>query len=81
MTEQEATELIGAVLHGIAPEVDLRSADADGDLQEQLDIDSMDFLNLVEGVHDRTGIDIPERDYPQVSTLRGLVRYVMARSS
>ncbi len=81
MTEQEATELIRAVLHKIAPEIDLATVDADGDLQEQLDIDSMDFLNLVEGVHDRTGIDIPEHDYPQVSSFRALVEYVMARSS
>ncbi|MBI3256627.1 MAG: acyl carrier protein [Actinobacteria bacterium] len=81
MTEHEATELIGAVLHRIAPEADLGGADADGDLQEQLDIDSMDFLNLVVGIHERSGIDIPERDYPQISTLRGLTGYLVARSS
>ncbi len=81
MTEHEATELIAAVLHRIAPEADLRRADPNGDLQEQLDIDSMDFLNLVVGVHERSGIDVPERDYPHVSTLRGFVGYLVARSS
>ncbi len=81
MTEHEAMEVIAAVLGRIAPEADLASADPNRDLQEQLDIDSMDLLNLVVGVHERTGIDIPERDYSQVATLRGLVDYLLERSS
>lgn len=80
MTEKEVIEVIGAVLHRIAPEADLALVDPDSELQEQLDIDSMDFLNVVIGLHERTGIDIPERDYRQVSTLHGLVGYIVARS-
>jgi acyl carrier protein len=40
------------------------------------DIDSMDFLNLVTALHDETGIDVPERDYPQVATIDGFVAYL-----
>lgn len=81
MTEHEAREVIAAALHRIAPEADLATVDPDSDLQDQLDIDSMDLLNLVVGVHERTGIDVPERDYRQVATLSGFVNYLVARSS
>jgi acyl carrier protein len=45
---------------------------------EQLDIDSMDFLNLIVALHERTGIEIPERDYPKLSTLDAAVAYLLA---
>ena len=46
-----------------------------------MDLDSMDFLNLVTALHEETGIDVPERDYPQLSTLAGFVSYVVAAST
>ena len=49
-------------------------------LREELDLDSMDFLNLLVGVHQRTGIEIPEADYPKLATLDRLVAYLAARS-
>lgn len=49
------------------------------DLRDQLDIDSMDFLNLVIGVHQALGVDIPEADYPRLVTLDGFVTYLVAR--
>jgi acyl carrier protein len=72
----DARALIARLLHRIAPEVDLDDADPDAPLQEAVDLDSMDFLNLVTGVHEETGIDIPERDYPLVSSLSGFVTYL-----
>lgn len=39
----------------------------------------MDFLNLVLAIHAALGVDIPERDYPQVMSLDGMVAYVRAR--
>ena len=47
------------MLAGIAPEADLAHVGDDEDLREALDLDSMDFLNFVIGLHERTGIDIP----------------------
>ena len=38
----------------------------------------MDFLNLVTALHDETGIDVPERDYPQLASVDGFVAYVTA---
>ena len=46
------------------------------DLREALDIDSMDFLNFVTAVHHRLGVDVPELDYPKLSTLDGAVKYL-----
>ena len=50
-------------------------------LQEALDLDSIDFLNLVVGLTESTGIEIPERDYPQLSTLDGAVAYLTSHSA
>ena len=69
------------VLGGIAPEVDPVSIDPQIDLRDQLDIDSMDFLNLVIGVHKRLGIDIPEAHYPRLTTLNGFVDYIDSAAS
>jgi acyl carrier protein len=66
-------------LGGIAPEADLDAVKPDVPLREQLDLDSMDMLNFVVALHDATGIDIPEPDYPSLSTLDACVDYLDAR--
>lgn len=65
----------------IAPEIDFDAIDPEADLREQVDIDSMDFLNLVTALHERLGIDIPEIDYPQLATLKGTIEYLQRRTS
>jgi len=67
-------------LGGIAPEVDFDGLDPAGDLREQADIDSMDFLNLVTALHQRLGVDIPEADYPRLFTLQGALEYLAAKA-
>jgi len=64
------------VLHELRPEADLDALPADADLREELDLDSMDFLNFVIGVHEATGVDIPEADYGRVSTLEACLEYL-----
>lgn len=80
MNTDESWDTLREALMGIAPEIDLQSVDPDANLQEELDLDSIDFLNLVEALHERTGVDIPERDYPQLASLNGCARYLSARS-
>lgn len=63
----------------VAPDADMSSIAPDGDLREQLDLDSMDFLTIVTVVYERTGIEIPERDYPKVVTLDAFTAYLDAR--
>jgi acyl carrier protein len=81
VNHDDARSLLGRLLHRIAPEVDLAAADPDAGLQDEFDLDSMDFLNLVTALHDETGIEVPERDYPRLATIGGWVTYVQAASS
>ena len=78
MNDDEALDILREVLGQVAPEADLDGLAPGEALTEGLDLDSIDFLNLVIGVHERTGIDIPERDYPRLATLEGWVAYLVA---
>lgn len=62
----------------IAPETDFAQLASDADLRDELDLDSMDFLNFVIELHNRTGVEVPERDYPQLLTLDACVHYLDA---
>ncbi len=64
------------MLGEIAPEADLRRLQPHVNLRDQLDIDSMDFLNFVIALHKQFSLDIPESDYPKLTTLDGCVAYV-----
>jgi acyl carrier protein len=76
MNESEIRRAAAEVLAGIAPEADLTSLGDDEDLREALDLDSMDFLNFLIGLHERTGARIPEADSAKLRTLRGIVTYL-----
>ncbi len=76
MNTQDARALIARLLHRIAPEIDLDEVNPDAPMQDAMDLDSMDFLNLVTALHEETGIDVPERDYPRLATLSGFIAYV-----
>jgi acyl carrier protein len=76
MNEAQARSLAAQVLAGIAPEADLGSVGDDEDLRQALDLDSMDFMNFVIGLSERSGRNIPEADTPRLRTLRGLVAYL-----
>jgi len=76
MKDAEARTVIFDILGGIAPETDPAAVAGDEDLRDALDLDSMDFMNLVVALHERTGIDIPEVDYPHLRTLDGAVAYL-----
>ena len=79
MSDSDIQKIVQDELSNIAPEVDLAGVDPKADLREAVDIDSMDFLNFVTAVHRRTGIDIPEADYPKLATLAGIYAYLDAR--
>lgn len=76
-SEQELREVVVRALTEVAPDVDPSLIDPDADLAEQLDIDSMDFLNIVVAIHEETGIEVSERDYPKLSTLNDAVSYLV----
>lgn len=78
MNEQDARAAVEAALGKVAPDVDLAEVDEDARLRQDLELDSLDFLRLVETIDTDTGVDIPERDYPAVSTVKGLIGYLEA---
>lgn len=76
MTKDDIRKLALGILAGIAPESDFGALGEEEELREALDLDSMDFLNFVAGLHHATGAELPEADYRQLSTLRGVVDYL-----
>jgi acyl carrier protein len=79
MTSGEIRKIVVDALTKVAPEIDPASIEARANLRDQLDLDSMDFLNFVLGVHERLAIEIPEADYPHLFSLDGAVAYLAAR--
>jgi acyl carrier protein len=78
---EQARAHVAAILGRIAPEADLEEVPGDVDLRDELDLDSMDFLSLVEGLKEATGVDVPEDDYEKIETLDGLLGYVADRAA
>jgi acyl carrier protein len=78
MTEAQIREAIFKVLSRIAPEADLGGLAPHANLREALDIDSFDHLNLLIGLNEELGVEIPEADYGQLSTLEDIIRYLAA---
>jgi acyl carrier protein len=76
MTTDEIRATVLLALGGIAPEADLEHINPNVGFRQQLDIDSMDFLNFVIALHKELAVEIPEKDYPKLATLRGCVDYL-----
>ncbi|MDA8074963.1 MAG: phosphopantetheine-binding protein [Actinomycetota bacterium] len=78
MTGEEARQIVRALLHEVAPDADLDNVSSDATLQESLGLDSLDFLAFVDRLHERTGIEIPERDYPRLLTIDDCVSFLVS---
>lgn len=81
MTKDEIREIVLHVLGQIAPEADMSQIKPDLRIRDQLDIDSMDLLNFVVGLHKELQVEIPEADYPNLVTLNGCVDYLAIRKT
>lgn len=79
MTIDEIKKTVLQVLGQIAPEADLSQIKLHLRIRDQLDIDSMDLLNFVIGLHKALKVEIPEADYPKLATVDGCVGYLAAR--
>jgi len=79
MTDADIRNAFLEELTKIAPDIAPGDVGEDDHLQDDLDLDSMDFLNLVTALHQRLGVDIPEVDYPEVATLALAIAYLKGR--
>jgi acyl carrier protein len=66
-------------LSDVAPEIAGEEIEDDMDLREELDLDSMDILRWVQGIHKALGVEIPEEDYAKIMTMEKAVDYVSDR--
>lgn len=76
MTRDEIKDVILEIIADIDEEADFASLDADAPLRDQLDLDSMDFLDIVMELRKRYKLQIPEEEYPQLATLTSCVNYL-----
>lgn len=76
MNQEQLVQTVFDALRDVAPETDTATLRLDRSLRDQLDIDSMDFLNFIIGLHEKTGVDIPERDYAKLATINACVAYL-----
>jgi acyl carrier protein len=79
MTEAEIRQIVGQALSNVAPEADLEAIDPSRDLRDQIDIDSVDFLNFLIALDHELGVDIPDADVAKLVTLDGCVAYLHDR--
>lgn len=81
MTPDEIKKVIVEALTRIAPEISPASIRPDVQFRDDLDLDSIDFLNFVLALHERLGVDIPAADYSKLSTLDRAVQHLVAKAS
>lgn len=78
MNRDEIKAALLQQIGNIAPEADLSKLDPAVDFREELDIDSIGFLNLVIALAEELKIPIPEKDYPRLRTIESALGYLAA---
>ena len=76
MTREDIKDVILEIIADIDEEADFASLDADAPLRDQLELDSMDFLDIVMELRKRHQLQIPESDYPRLATLNSCADYL-----
>lgn len=79
MNESEIRTRVVGVIKSVAPELEESELRADRPLRDQIDLDSMDWLNVLVALHEKLHVDIPEADYRKLVTLDDLVAYLGAK--
>jgi acyl carrier protein len=79
MTRDEVKDAIVEIINDILPEGDCAGVNPDLKLRDQLDLDSMDFLDIVMELRKKYKIQIPEDDYPKLATLSSCIEYLEPR--
>lgn len=76
MTREEIKDVILEIIEDIDEEAEFDNLDADAPLRDQLDLDSMDFLDIVMELRKRYQLQVPEDEYPELATLTSCVNYL-----
>ena len=81
MTQDEIKDIVMNTLNKIAPELEDQVIDSNVNFRDQFDFDSVDFLNFAISLQKKMNIDIPETDYPKLSSLTGCITYFESKVS
>ena len=76
MTNDQIKHAVLQIVAVIAPDEDLSHVKSDVALRDQLELDSMDFLDIVMELRKRYGVEVPEGDYGQLASLDSCVIYL-----
>ncbi|MGE9290773.1 MAG: acyl carrier protein [Puniceicoccales bacterium] len=76
MTKEEVQKIVLEIIEEIAPDEDVSSIKPEVRLRDQLDLDSMDFLDIVMELRKKYGIEVPEEDYPKLASLESCGEYL-----
>lgn len=76
MSSHNVRQIVLDIIADIAPDEDVTSIDDSKSLREQLDLDSMDFLDIVMELRKRHKVEVPQEDYPKLATLESCVSYL-----
>jgi acyl carrier protein len=76
VTPEQARQTIKDILRDVAPDCDPDTLGEDADIRDSLELDSLDFLNFVEELAQRSGRRIDEDDYPQLATLASGAKFL-----
>ena len=76
MTRDEIKNIVLEIIEDIDDEAEFDDLDAEAPLRDQLDLDSMDFLDIVMELRKRYKLQIPEEEYPQLATLKSCIDYL-----
>jgi acyl carrier protein len=76
MTANNVRQIVLDIIADIAPDEDVTVIDDSKSLREQLDLDSMDFLDIVMELRKRHKVEVPQEDYPKLATLDSCVAYL-----
>jgi acyl carrier protein len=79
VTREQLRTIVLEELRRIAPETEPGALRAERPLREQVDLDSMDWLNFLVALHERLGVEIPEADYAKLGTLDQTLDYLAAK--
>ena len=79
MNDTDIRARVLSTIKQVAPELEESELRADRPLRDQIDLDSMDWLNVLVAMHEKLGVDIPEADYGKLVTLNDLVGYLDAK--
>jgi acyl carrier protein len=81
MNKIDVREAVLEIIAEIAPDADLKTLDDSASLKDQIDLDSMDFLDLVMELRKRHHVEVPKQDYVYLNTLESCVTYLLPKFS